>query len=71
MFFGADLGTMDQVGLAEDADQIALVVKDRKGADVVFSQELYRLGYVRIRTDGHDVADHDINGTHVVRLRID
>src|SRR5215469_16966633 len=70
MLFGADLSAMDQVGLAEHADEIALFVEDRKGADVVFGKELDCLGHIRIGADGHDIAHHDINRTHVAGLRI-
>src|SRR5215469_17166446 len=61
---------MDQIGLAEDANQVPRHVDDGKRANVVLRQQLDGLGDVGIGTVGHDIADHDIDRTHVAFLRI-
>jgi hypothetical protein len=67
--FSADLDPTDQVHLAENANQVARFVDNGKSTDVVFRQELDRIGEIGIGMNGHDIADHDIYRTHVAWLR--
>jgi hypothetical protein len=46
MLFGADLRAMDQVDLAEHANQVARLVDNGESADIVLRQELDRIGNI-------------------------
>ena len=70
MFFSADLDAMDQVSFAEHADEIAVGVENRKGADIVLCQELDRLGHVCIGTYGHHVVNHYVDCAHLLLQKI-
>jgi hypothetical protein len=70
MFFGANLGAMDQVGLAKYAYQIAVLIENRKGTDIVLREKLGRLGHVRIGAHGHDIVHHHVDRPHIANLRI-
>jgi hypothetical protein len=64
LLFGADLGAMDQISLAEHTDQIPRSVDDGKGADVVLRQQLDGFSDVGLGVNRHDVADHYIYSAH-------
>jgi hypothetical protein len=65
MLFCAYLGPVNEVGFADDADQGAVVTKDRQRADIMLRQQFHCCLDSRLGTDGYDVARHDITRSHV------
>ena len=55
---------MQEVGFADDADNIFVVVDHRQRADVVIGQKPHGVGNVITRADGDDVANHDVHRFH-------
>ena len=52
----------DQVGLADDADDLALGVDDRDRAEIGLGEQVDRLLRVLLAGDGGDVGAHDLGG---------
>ena len=59
-FQGAVLFTMQQIGFAENAEDIAIGIDDGQSANVVIGKQPHRRRDLVIRPDCDDVPDHHI-----------
>jgi hypothetical protein len=69
MFFRADLLPVQQVGFADDSDDVVTFIDHRQRADVVFGKKLDRFGHLVVWLDRDNVANHHIKRFHPVLRR--